>query len=283
MDYSEDTREEVREKFSEVARVPDDKIDMARTSLLISRIEYPYLEEYRYLDRLEDMAARVRLRIAGISRPQQRVAEMNQLLFEEEGFRGNSENYYDPGNSFLNRVLDSKLGIPITLSLVYMEVGRRANLNLQGIDLPGHFIAGLFEETERIFLDPFDGGRILSEEECRRRVLVYHGGSGFFNAHFLDPVGPKTVLVRMLRNLKGIYRHIREELKVFQMIEWILALRPDAARELRERGFIYEAMGAFDLAVRDLKRYLEVSLASEDRETIVAKVEELDGKTSQLH
>ena len=266
-----------------MARLPDDRIDLAKAALLISRTEYPHLDESFYLGRLEDMAARLKPRIAGKTSPEVVIKEINRLLFEEEEFRGNTHNYLDPRNSFLNQVLERKLGIPITLSLVYMQVGRKAGLHIQGIGLPGHFITALCDDRCKILIDPFNQGKILSEEECRQMVMSRYGGERGFETRFLDPAGPKHILARMLRNLKAIYRHMDEELKAFQMIEWIVALDPNAPTELRERGLLYEAIGDFARAVRDLGKYLELSPMAEDEEMIRAKIEMLRDKTSLIH
>ena len=275
--------EEVRAKFSRLASLPDDRIDLVRAALLISRIEYPNLDESIYVNRLDELGERLRPRIGKSSGTREMLDAQNHLLFAEEGFRGNLENYYDPRNSFLNHVLDRKVGIPITLSLVYMEVGRRAGLQVHGINLPGHFIVALVHENDKIYMDPFNRGKILSEEECRQRVEVRPGEVGGSERRSLDPVRPKAMLVRILRNLKGIYRQMNKELKKFQMIEWILALDPGATREHLERGSLYEAMGAFDLAVKDLEKYLELWPAARDREMVEAKIEILKTATPTVH
>jgi regulator of sirC expression with transglutaminase-like and TPR domain len=266
-----------------MARLPDDRIDLAKAALLISRTEYPHLDESFYLGRLEDMAARLKPWIAGTTSPEVLTKEINRLLFEEEGFRGNIHNYLDPRNSFLNQVLERKLGIPISLSLVYIEVGRRAGLDVQGIGLPGHFITALIHESGRILVDPFNRGRILTKTDCRQMFVQRYGESRGFETRFLDLVGPKDILARMLRNLKAIYSHIDEDLKAFQMIEWILALDPNATNELRERGLLYEAIGDPDRAVRDLSRYLEFSPMAEDEEIIRAKIDMLKDETPLIH
>lgn len=278
-----DNIEDVRKRFSKLAALPDDRIDLAKAALLISRTEYPHLDESFYLGLLEDMAARLKPRIAGNTSPDMLIKEINRLLFEEEGFRGNIHNYLDPRNSFLNQVLDRKLGIPITLSLVYREVGCMAGLHVHGIGLPGHFITALIHESGRILVDPFNRGKILTETDCRQIFVQRYGESRGFETRFLDPVGPKDILARMLRNLKAIYSHMDDGLKAFQMIEWILALNPNATNELRERGLLYEAIGDFDRAARDLGRYLEISPMAEDEEIIRAKIDMFRDETPLIH
>jgi regulator of sirC expression with transglutaminase-like and TPR domain len=249
--------EGVGKKFSKMVNLPNGKIDLARAALMMGRIEYPHLVESIYLDRLEDMAARLRSRISGKSGPEILLKETNRLLFEEEGFRGNLRYYLDPRSCLLNQVLDRKLGIPISLSLVFMEVGRKAGLDVRGIGLPGQFIAALYADNRKILVDPFNQGRVLSEERCRQMVFKRYGETKPFEASLLDPVGPKYILVRMLRSLKSFYQYMEKDLKAFQVIEWILALNPQATTELRERAVLYKSIGNTNRAVRDLARCLE--------------------------
>lgn len=266
-----------------MAGLPNGKIDLARAALLMARIEYPHLDESFYLDRLEDMAVRLRSRISGKSSPEILLGEVNRLLFEEEGFRGNLRYYLDPRSYLLNQVLDRKLGNPLSLSLVFMEVGRKAGLDVRGIGLPGQFITALYKDTRKILIDPFNQGRMLSEERCRRMVLERYGDSKPFETSFLNPVGPKYILGRLLRNLKTFYQHMGKDLKAFQVIEWILALNPEATIELRERALLYEGLGDADRAVRDLVRYLELSPAAEDEEMIRNTIARHKKKTIRPH
>jgi regulator of sirC expression with transglutaminase-like and TPR domain len=278
-----DTLEEVRKQFSEMAALPDDRIDLVKAALLIARSEYPQLHESVYTERLDALAATLKQRIAPLSGALEQIKALNTLLFDEEGFRGNTENYHDPRNSYLNQVIYRKLGIPISLSLVYMAVGRGAGLDLRGVGLPGHFICVLIHQTEKVFIDPFNGGKILSEKACRKMAIGFQGESAAFDRHLLDPVGPRQLLNRILRNLKSLYLNMNRELKAFQMIEWILTLEPDAVVELRDRGLLYESMGNFKLAARDLMRYLELAPQAPDMEKMAEKISLYKEKTPLLH
>jgi regulator of sirC expression with transglutaminase-like and TPR domain len=275
--------EALKKAFDKTVLRPDDRMDLARAALLIARLAYPDLDEPSCLAELDGLAARLKERIAGVTDLHRLAEEMTRLLCEEEGFRGNSKDYYDPDNSYLNRVLDRRTGIPITLSLVHMEVGRRAGLTVHGIGLPGHFITGLYGPEGRILMDPFYRGTALDEEECRRRVAVQYGGSKIFGVHLLEPVGPKEMLVRLLRNLKGIYIQMDEGMKTFQLIEWIISIDPNAGGEFKERGLIYENLGRFDLAARDMKKYLTLAPEAQDAQAIRSRIERLKEKTSRLH
>ena len=154
-----DLTDKIDKEFSQLASLADDRIDLAHGALLIAKAAYPDLNEYLYLDRLDRMAARVKLDMTANTESEDIITKLNDVLFEQEKFRGNRENYYDPDNSFLNRVLDRKTGIPITLSLIYIEVAGRLGLDVRGIGLPGHFITALYHASGKIFIDPFNRGK----------------------------------------------------------------------------------------------------------------------------
>jgi regulator of sirC expression with transglutaminase-like and TPR domain len=275
--------QDITDKIVALAALPDHKVQLAEAALTIARSEYPSLDASLYMERLNELAAKLRGRIEAIQEPEPRIHEMNRLLFEEEGFRGNYDDYYDPRNSFLNEVLDRKLGIPITLSIVYIEVGRRAGLSTYGIGFPGHFLAGLLNDKERIVIDPFNGGKILGESDCRKLLRGGTGGSQPFKPSFLEPAWPKQILVRLLRNLKGVYWHRSEELKALKMVEWVLILYPDSVAEVRERGLFYEAIGDPHGAIKDLERYLELSPTAEDEEFVRATIDRLKTIKPTIH
>jgi regulator of sirC expression with transglutaminase-like and TPR domain len=263
--------------------MPDHSVSLAEAALTIARYEYPDLDASRYVEQLDDMAAKVRSRIEGALSPERRIDEMNRLLFQEERFQGNRSHYYDPRNSFLNEVLDRRLGIPITLSIVYIEVGRRAELPFYGIGFPGHFLVGLLTEEGRMLIDPFNNGRVLSESDCRGMLRGQAGVSLTLSRSFLDPAWPKQILVRLLRNLKALYLRLSEEIKALRMIEWILILDRHSVPELRDRGFLYEAIGDAQGAIKDLERYLELAPLAEDEEQVKAAIARLKKTKSTIH
>lgn len=278
-----DTLETIRKKFSSLAELPDEEIDLVGAALLIARVPYPRLDEAVYRQYLSELTGRLRSRLNETDRPVAMIEKLNRVLFEEEGFRGNRHNYFDPDNSFINRVVDRKLGIPITLSLIYTEVGKKAGMNLSGIALPVHFITALFHESGRTLIDPFKQGEILSEEECRTMVRRRLGEESAFDTRQLSPARPKEILIRMLRNLKAIYLQTNNDMKAFQMLHWILTLDPGSTAELRERGLLYEALGNTDRAAEDLERYIALSPGPETERIIGSKIEMLKKKSTRLH
>lgn len=275
--------QDLRNDIVGLAALPEYKVVLAEAALTIARSEYRDLDSSAYIERLNGLAAKLKSRIRNVQAPERLIDQLNQLLFKEEGFAGNRAQYYDPRNSFLNEVLDRKLGIPITLSIVYIEVGRRAGLPLYGIGFPGHFLTGLLSDSGRIFVDPFDKGKMLSEGDCREIFRSQSVEQQPFRQSFLSPVWPKQILVRLLRNLKAVYLHLSQEMKALRMIEWILILDPISTRELKERGFMYEAIGDVHGAINDLQRYLALSPDAEDSEEIADAVERLKKTKVTVH
>lgn len=274
---------EITEYIQALAAMPDYKIQVAEATLVIARYQYPSLDQSKYLGLLDEMGDRLRSRIEEGTEHAQAITEMNRLLFEEEGFKGNVSNYYDPRNSFLNQVLERKLGIPITLSIVYIEVGRRAGLPLYGIGLPGHFITGLLSDDGRIFIDPFNGGEILTEDSCRLLVRLHGGAPKGFSPRFLDPLWPKQILVRLLRNLKASYWRQGPEMRALQVIEWVTILDPDSPAEYRERGFINQGLGDARKAADDFETYLRLAPDAGDSEMIRETIARLRAQKSSVH
>ena len=278
-----DLTDTIDKEFSQLASLEDDRIDLAHGALLIAKAAYPDLDEALYLKRLDRMAARVKLNMTANTESADIITRLNYILFEQEGFRGNRENYYDPDNSFLNRVLEKKIGIPITLSLIYIEVARRLGLDVRGIGLPGHFITALYHSSGEIFIDPFNRGEIRTVDECLQIVRTYMGNAVAPDLHWLQPIGRKELLVRMLRNLKLIYARHNNDVMLFKTIHWILTLQPEASAERSERAILYEAMGNPNWAVKDWERYI----ANIDDPKIVtkirARIENLKNQQSRIH
>lgn len=225
-----------RRLFTEMVTGPEDRIDLGRAALVIASEEYPGLDILRYVAKLEAMAAAVRARLIDGQDPLTKIRCLNAYLFGERGFRGNSDSYYDPRNSFLNAVLDRGLGIPITLSVVYMEVGRRIEFPLQGVGMPGHFIVKPVGLEDEIYIDPFNAGRVLSREDCQELVQEMYGEQVPFHATFLEPVTKKHILTRILSNLKALYVQTRQYLKALSVVERLLLIQPTAEQEVKDRA-----------------------------------------------
>ncbi len=274
---------DLQDEFQKTVLAPEGRMDLARAGLLVSRLAYPDLDEPALMAQLDDLGARLRAKVSGLRGAVAIARAMGRLLCKEDGFRGNSKDYYDPDNSYLNCVLERRTGIPITLSLLYMEVGRRAGLDVRGIGMPGHFLVGVYEKEERIFLDPFYSGTVLNEKECRRRAAVQHQGALVWNSRFLEPSEEKAMIVRLLRNLRAIYGNLGDVARSLQALEWIIALAPDAATEYKTRGFLSVSLGAFESAVKDLEKYIALQPDAPDALYVQATIDRLTRTRTTLH
>ena len=251
---------------------------LAPAALLIARLEYPRLDVESYLGKLDAMGelARqaVQRRIKDTSDTSQLacIKAVNEYLFDELHFVGNREKYEDPRNSCLNEVLDRRTGIPITMCVVYMEVARRAGLHIDGVNFPGHFLVRCPDVRPRgssgLIIDPFHGGALLSERDCRLLLQRQVGSEVAFSRSLLAPTTRLQILVRMLINLKRIYVHMRSFPQARDVTELLLAMTPSALSELRDRGLLAYHLNDVTGALRDLQTYLKLSSLSElDKES----------------
>jgi regulator of sirC expression with transglutaminase-like and TPR domain len=227
------------------------------------------------LHRLDLFAEQVKDRLNDETAPPVVLNEISKLLFEEEGFRGNTEAYYDPRNSFLNDVLDRKLGIPLTLGIVFLEVGWRLNLPLRGVNFPGHFLLRYEGEAFRLLVDPFHHGQIRFEDQAQELLDRVYGGSVPMQADYLRGATKHDVLVRLLANLKTIYLNTRDDVKALAAIDRILLIKPDAAEEIRDRGMVLARTGNIDEAIQALSRYLEIMPSAPDATRVKLLLDEL--------
>jgi regulator of sirC expression with transglutaminase-like and TPR domain len=247
-----------------VERVP---IPLDEAALAIAMEEYPALDPAPYLARLDALAARVQRAIPGPLRAAPALRALREVLVDEEGFRGNAEDYQDPRNSFLNDVLDRKLGIPITLCLVWMEVARRCGIPLLGVGFPGHFLAKVGTSGVDVYVDPFHGGDLLGADELLGRFRRRSGGRALDPRH-LAPVAPRQLLARMLTNLAHIYAERRDPVGAWWVGDRLLILLPGHLDALRDRGLAAGKLGAIDAAERDLEAWLSRAPEGSDAEAV---------------
>jgi regulator of sirC expression with transglutaminase-like and TPR domain len=236
--------------------------DIAPAALAIARVEYPALDPDPYLDRIDEMGSNAARRLGGLTTASsEAVTLLNEYLFEEEGFLGNRENYEDPRNSFLNEVLDRRRGIPITLAVIYMEVARRAGLEITGVNFPGHFLlrAASPLSGDDLIIDPFHGGAMLSEFDCRQLLRSHVGDEAAFDGSLLAPATRHDIVVRMLVNLKRLYVKMRSFPQARFVSTLLLAVNPSAISELRDRGLLAYHLEDFASALKDLEEYLRLS------------------------
>ncbi len=260
-----------RERFTQLVSGSEAELDLAEAALLIAQEEHPDMDVAAYLRRLDGLAAAVRARLPQAPEPTDIIHNLNIQLFREEGLTGNESEYYDPRNSFLNEVLDRKRGIPITLSVIYLEVGRRLGLPLVGVGFPGHFLVKYSGADGEMVLDPFAGGATLSREDLVQRLRRMYGDANPFLAQIpqlLAPASKKEILVRILRNLKGIYLQKNDFARALAASDRILLVAPDLATEVRDRGAVHQRLGHLQAAQQDLRRYLQMVPDAEDAEAV---------------
>jgi regulator of sirC expression with transglutaminase-like and TPR domain len=279
------------ERFAEMLSREDGKIELASACLQISEDAYPGLDVDGYVGEIERFAKRLRARLAPDAAAEDRVIALNEFLFDDLGFSGNMDDYYDPRNSYLNEVLDRRTGIPITLAVLYMEIGRRIDLPLEGVSFPGHFLVRLPLRGGTLVLDPFSGGVPQSEGELRerlKRVIPRDAAGGVPVAElpldqFLEPASKRQILARVLRNLKGVYREKDKPERLLEVLNRMIIVAPESAAELRDRGLVYRRLECWRPALKDLADYLEREPDAPDLEEVRAKMVELSQRCARLN
>jgi regulator of sirC expression with transglutaminase-like and TPR domain len=255
---------QARERFKAEIQKPDPEINLGAAALYIAQEDYPELDCGAYLKRLDLMAQELKGRLPASRYPLKVIRTINQYLFGELNFTGNFQDYYDPRNSFLNEVMDRRTGIPITLSLVYLEIARRLDFPMAGVGMPGHFLVRPTLEGMDIFVDAFHQGEILFREDCGDRIQQLYGKNAQLQPEHLAPIGPKPFLIRMLSNLKAIYIQQQDALRVLGILDRILLLFPKAESERRDRGLIHYRLGNLAAAQADLQQYLTTRPDADD-------------------
>jgi regulator of sirC expression with transglutaminase-like and TPR domain len=282
--FPQDTAEQSAYRaFEALVAGEDVTIDLAQAALLIACIEYPELDMAHYMAQLDALARRVRVLLALPDpdvlpqlpqeiEPLAVIHALNDVLFKQEQFHGNRTDYYNPANSFLNKVLEEHTGIPISLSVLYMEVGRRVGLHIDGIGLPYHFVVRCCSPEGYVYIDVFDGGTVLNEQQCRERIYRMRGGKVKIQAQWFEPVSSKQLLFRMLQNLKHIYLRNEAYTLILAVCDRLLLLDPSQAAEWRDRGMVHLQLKRYGRALADLKAYLELAPRGKDRDEILGHI-----------
>jgi regulator of sirC expression with transglutaminase-like and TPR domain len=273
----------LRQRLADLARRTHEETDLGAAALLIAAEENPDADIAASLAELDRLAglARGRLRERAGESPHDHAFALTALLYQDEGFQGNTTEYYDARNSDLNEVLRRRLGIPITLAVVYMEVARRAGIATRGVGFPGHFLVKHVGPPE-VVVDPFTGA-VLTEEDCRNRLETTLGPGTHSLASYLAAATPLDIVVRMLRNLKRIHLEAEAPLKALAASERILMLLPDQPEELRDRGLAYERLECFPEAVSDLERSLELAPDQPQAELLRKHVADLMQRAGRIN
>jgi regulator of sirC expression with transglutaminase-like and TPR domain len=283
--YPNDTdQQRTYRAFEALIAGEDATIDLAQAALLIASIKYADLDIAHYQAQLDALARRVRsllalsdiaLNLPSDLHPLKVIDALNVVLFDEEHFNGNVEDYYSLNNSFLNKVLDDHTGIPITLSLLYMEVAKRVGIQIDGIGLPYHFVVRCLSPEGPIYIDPFDNGQILSEADCTTLIRRLARNKVKLHAHWFEPLTRKQILARMLSNLKQIYINAEEFEYALVVCDLKLLLTPNIPTEICDRGLLHLQLKHYARALHDLKTYLNLSPQAKDRYEIINHIKSI--------
>ena len=259
----------------------DASLSLVETAISIAQDEFPRLDTQAVLADIDTLALKLKTRFPVDAVPVQRLRWLNRFFFQELGFAGNVNDYYDPHNSFLHRVLETRRGIPITLAILYMELATQIGLRARGVSFPGHFLVKLRMHTGQqhgeVVIDPFSG-QSLSREELDELLAPYkrsRGLQGDFDVPmglFLQSAAPREVVARMLRNLKEIHRSAHDWPRLLPVMQRLVVLLPQAWDERRDRGLLFAELGMFDAAARDLRTYLDRADDAPDRELVAQRL-----------
>jgi len=271
-------------QWNSLAGADDDTLPLLGTALLIARDEYPQLDADLYDTLLQSHAESLRAEIEAIDSWPLKMAAINKRLFDELGYSGNSDAYYDPRNSYLNEVFERRLGNPISLAMVQIEVARRLGVPLDGVSFPGHFLVRLPVDDGVLVMDPFNRGRPLGADELRERAKPHLGGEipdDTALLQILNPASHRAILIRMLRNLHGVYAEADDWERAARSADRVLKLSPDQAEALRDRGLAYLKLGHRHGARHDLARYLQLNPDAEDGASLRERLVELHGSSER--
>ena len=264
-----------RERFTAMVELADEDIDLLAASLLIAQEEYPELSISDYVGQVNAMGQSLDQHVNGESGTHNILYALNHLLFSQLGYKGNVAEYDDPENSMMNRVLDRRRGIPITLSLVYMEVARRVGLTLSGINFPGHFLVQLEEDGGILYIDVFHEGRVLLRGELEEQLKRRMGEDSAEEETHYEVLDNKGILSRMLGNIKSIYARRRDIRRTLLAVERLVIVNPQVAEQRRDRGILYGLSGYRVAAIADLEDYLLMRPAANDAEQVRRRLQRL--------
>jgi regulator of sirC expression with transglutaminase-like and TPR domain len=276
----------VDEQFQRLAQGGDDAIDLVEGALLIAAGENPQLDVSEYRQKLAALGASFKRRLRPDLGPTESIMALNRYLFEELGYQGAAENYYDPRNSFLNEVLDRRTGIPITLSILYIAVGRHVGLALDGVSFPGHFLVRCPVHDGTAVLDPYHKGISLGIADLQKRLAPLQDGKAPSRAEvaaMLTPASKREILSRLLRNLREIYLHFIQLPQALSATSRILTLNPNNSSEWRERAGLHLKLECFRAALSDYQSYLALNPEAGDAESTRARIVDLQQTCARLN
>jgi regulator of sirC expression with transglutaminase-like and TPR domain len=274
-------RQQARRNLAKLLAM-DGPFELLEAAFWVAAEEYPDLDVEHGVQRVRLLSAEGARRVHLLGNPFARLDGLQTYLYGELGFHGNEDAYDDPRNSYINEVLDRHTGIPLTLSVLFMEVAAAAGFETRGIGLPGHFVIRVTHEDRSILVDPYHGGRVITIEDCRQLVARTTGRPSLFRKELLEGIDERTTLTRMLLNLKHLYLKKEDHLRALSTVERLLMINPDDPTEIRDRGFLNAQLGRPGEAVADLESYLAASPAAPDADSVRGRVVWLRRRLSEL-
>jgi len=262
----------IRDDFARAVGRPEPVLDLARTALLVAAESDARVDVDSQIHTLESWAAELSARLEPGWNNLQKLARLRSFVFEDLGFRGDSQDYFSPSNSLLNQVMERRIGVPLTLSIIFMELGWRVGIPFEGVGFPGHFLVRLPGEPRDLVLDPFNHGRTMHEEDCRRLLDEVTGGRLEFDGRLLASVTKRDIITRLLRNLKGAYLRANQDEGALAAVERLLLIHPDDMDEVRDRGLLLFRLQRFSPALDALNAYLAARPDAPDRDNIAQHV-----------
>ena len=276
----------ILEEWNALGQMPDANIDLLSAAMLVARDEYPDLDAADYESMLDTHVREIRQKMPTDAHAQQRLLVLSRYLFEEAGFTGNHDAFYDPRNSYLNEVLERRTGIPLSLALVQMELARRLDVPLEGVSFPGHFLVRLQVEGGLLVLDPYHRGRSVDVEELRQRAIPHVAGTDIDDQQLLEMLAPasnRDIVMRMLRNLMNLYEQQEDFERALRCADRLVRIAPGQADLIRDRGLLYHRIGHVTAARDDLTQYLTLAPRADDIDSIRAAVVDSASGPSRLH
>jgi len=276
----------IAQTWQDIISVPREQLNLAEAALVIAREAYPQLDIAVQLARIDALAATLKQRLRPDITPTEKLAQFNHYLFNELGYAGNSEDYYDPRNSYLNDVIERKLGIPITLSVLYIEVGRRLGLPLSGVSFPGHFLVKCALRDGAVIIDPYAKGASLGIKDLQKRLRVLVGSTDVAPEavmRLLAVAQPADIIARMLRNLKAIHNERGDKSRALTAVSQVIDLCPDAAGDYRDRARLLEELECFRASLADFETYLRLDPQASDAQIVRAKIAVLRERVARLN
>lgn len=258
----------IREQFLRMLRCDEESFDLARAALLVAAESNPDTDVEGTLARLENWADELRQRIQPSFNNLQKLARLRAFAFDHLGFRGDRKDYYSPSNSMLDEVMERRRGVPLTLGIVFLELGWRIGIPFEGVGFPGRFLVRLSGEPKDLLLDPYARGTTVHEEDCRQMLQDITGGRLEFDESMVASVSKHAMIERLLRNLKSAYLRQGDDEQALLAVERLLLVDPDDLEEVRDRGLLLYRLRRFGRALDDLARYVEGRPDAADRESV---------------